>query len=210
MRKVLLLSGILSSLLYAMNDLLGGLRYPGYRFADQAISELGAAGAPTRGFLLPLGILYTVLALGFGLGVRQAAGLNRRLGLVGALLIAWVVVGSGTLWFPMQQRGAGSLATDAPHIISAAGSVVLMLLTIGLGAFALGPRFRIYSLATLLTVLLFGALTFPLAPRLAAGQPTPRLGIYERINVYASLLWMAVLALALLRRRAVAAQGSLP
>jgi len=78
--------------------------------------------------------------------------------------------------------------------------VLLLLLAIGFGAFALGRRFRVYSFGTLLTLVVFGALTARYAARLAAGQPTPGLGILERINIYASLLWVAVLATALLRR----------
>ena len=37
------------------------------------------------------------------------------------------------------------------------------------------------------------------APRLAAQLPTPWLGITERLNLVAYLLWIAVLAVALLR-----------
>ena len=47
----------------------------------------------------------------------------------------------------------------------------------------------------------FGALTFLDAPRLAANQPTPWLGVWERINVGVFLLWVVVLAAALLRSR---------
>jgi len=36
--------------------------------------------------------------------------------------------------------------------------------------------------------------------RLAAWQPTPGLGVVERINVYAYLLWVTVPSLTLLRR----------
>ena len=41
MRRVLLTCGILAPLLYLATDILGGLRYPGYRFTAQAVSELG-------------------------------------------------------------------------------------------------------------------------------------------------------------------------
>jgi hypothetical protein len=40
------------------------------------------------------------------------------------------------------------------------------------------------------------------APRLEAGQHTPWMGLTERINIYATMLWFAVLAIALLRARA--------
>jgi len=37
------------------------------------------------------------------------------------------------------------------------------------------------------------------APQLEAGQPTPWMGFTERINIYATMLWFTVLAIALLR-----------
>jgi hypothetical protein len=37
------------------------------------------------------------------------------------------------------------------------------------------------------------------APEVEANEPTPGLGIYERIAVFGSMVWMAILALALLR-----------
>jgi hypothetical protein len=50
-RKALLVSGILSSLLYVAIDVLGGMRYEGYSFTSQAISELMATGAPSEAFV---------------------------------------------------------------------------------------------------------------------------------------------------------------
>ncbi len=211
-RKGLLACGMLSSLLYVATDLLGGMRYPGYSFTSHAISELMAVGAPSEPLVDPLFIMYGVLALAFGVGVfRDAAGRNRALRITGALLIGYAAVGfAGPTFFEMRQRGASSLASDIPHIVLTGVLVVLLLLAIGFGAFALDKRFRIYSFATLVTVIVFGALTAPYATRIAAGQPTPGFGIIERIDVYSSLLWVAVLAIALLRRPWFAAQGSLP
>jgi hypothetical protein len=88
--------------------------------------------------------------------------------------------------------------------------VFLLLLAVGVGANALGKRFRAYSWATLLIVVVFGAVSAPFGARLAAGQTTPGFGIIERIHVYAFLLWVAVFAFALLRRRDTATQPLLP
>ncbi|MGZ6110526.1 MAG: hypothetical protein ACXWM3_04120 [Gemmatimonadaceae bacterium] len=63
--------------------------------------------------------------------------------------------------------------------------------------------------AGLATVILFGALTTPYPARMDVGQPTPGLGIIERIDVYSALLWLAVLGIALLRRPDTATEGSL-
>ena len=44
-----------------------------------------------------------------------------------------------------------------------------------------------------------GALAWLDAVRVAAKLPTPWLGVTERINIYGYMLWMAVLAITLLR-----------
>ena len=200
-RQVLLACGVLSSLLYLATDVLGGLRDPAYSFWSQTISELGAIGAPSQQFVAPLFMAYPVLAFAFAVGILWESGRrNRALRLTGALLAVYTVVGVvGFSSSPVHQRGTGSLASDLPHIIVAGLVVFFWLLTIGVGAFALGKRFRIYSLATLVTVLVFFVLTALYVPRVAANEPTPGLGLIERIDVYAAMLWLAVLATALLR-----------
>lgn len=201
-RQVLLGCGILSSLLYVATDILGGLQYKGYSFTSQAISELMAIGAPSESFVDPLFITYGVLAVAFGVGVLQERSGARRLPIVGTLLIAYGIIGfTGPIFFEMSQRGAGGAGSDLWHIVLTGVLVVLLLLAVGIGAFVFGKRFRTYSFATLLTVIVFGALSVPFAARLAAGQPTPGFGIIERIHVYAFLLWVAMFAIALLRRR---------
>ena len=206
-QQTLLVCGILSSLLYVATDILGGLRYEGYSFTSQMISELMAVGAPSETFVDPLFILYGVLAAAFGWGVFQEGAGERRVRLTGALLGAYGITGfTGPLLFEMNQRGAGGTGNDLPHIVLTAVLVLLLLLAVGIGAFALGTRFRTYSFATLLTVVVFGALTVPSGARLAAGQPTPGFGIIERIHVYAFLLWVSVFAFALLGRRDTATQ----
>ena len=46
--------GILSSVLYASTDVLAGLRYDGYSFKSQAVSELSASAASTRSLIVGL------------------------------------------------------------------------------------------------------------------------------------------------------------
>ena len=84
--------------------------------------------------------------------------------------------------------------------------VLLILLFIGFGATAEGKWFQLYSIGTILTLLVFGALAGIQGPRIAANLPTPWLGITERINVYSAMLWVLVLAVVLLRERKSEAQ----
>ena len=199
--RVLLLSGILSSLVYIATDVLGGLRYPGYSFSSQAISELMATGAPSEAFVDPLFLIYGVLVLAFGVGMVRAAGRSRPLRIAGMLLIAYAAIGfTGPTLFEMSPRGAAGPGDDTPHILLTGALVLLQLLTITFASFALGKRFRVYSFATLFILVGFGVLSAPYGARLAAGQPTPGFGIIERILIYSSLVWTAVLSLSLLRR----------
>jgi Na+/H+ antiporter NhaC len=65
---------------------------------------------------------------------------------------------------------------------------------------ALGKRFRLYSIMTMLILVLFGLLTGMDAPQVQANQPTPLAGVWERINISVFLLWLIVLSMVLLRR----------
>ena len=201
-RRTLLVCGVLAALLYALTDVLGGLRYPGYSFFSQAVSELMAVGAPSERLVDPLFLAYGVLVLAFGIGVwRAGAGGRRTLRVAGPMLMAYAVVGlTGPVFFEMHPRGTAGVGGDLPHIVLTAVLILLTLLAIGFGAFAFGRRFRDYSIATLLVLVGLGALSGPYAARLAAGEPTPGIGIIERILIYASQAWIAMLALALLRR----------
>jgi uncharacterized membrane protein len=67
------------------------------------------------------------------------------------------------------------------------------------GSALLGKRFRYYTYATVATLVVFGVLASLQAGRMVANQPTPWMGIEERINIYATMLWVAVVAIGLLR-----------
>src|SRR3954469_22625289 len=79
------------------------------------------------------------------------------------------------------------------HVPATAVMSLFIVLAMGFGATLLGKRFRYYSYGTIVTVLVFGALTSLQAGRIATNEPTPWAGIEERINIYATMLWVAVL-----------------
>lgn len=206
-RRLLLSCGILSSLLYVAMNVYFPMLWDGYSSASQTVSELSAVGVPTRPLWVLLGSVYALLLAAFGYGVWQSARGNRPLRVVGGLLITDGILSLG--WPPMHQRavlaaGGGTL-TDTMHIVWAVVTVLLMLLAIGFGAAALGKRFRLYSIATIVILLAFGVLTGLDGPNIAANLPTPLVGVWERINIGAFMLWVAVLAKTLLRVDDVAA-----
>jgi hypothetical protein len=196
-RKTLLVCGILSSLLYVAMNIIAALLYEGYDSTSQTVSELSAIGAPTRPVWLWLGIPYTLLATAFGWGVWVSAGRNRPLRVVGGLMVAHGII--GLFWPPMHMRGDEFSLTDTMHIVFGVVTVLIMLLTIGFGAAAFGKRFRLYSIATIALLIVFGALIGLDGPRISANLPTPWVGVWQRINIGAFLLWVVALAIALLR-----------
>jgi hypothetical protein len=198
-RKLLLICGILSSLLYIAMNVFVAMQWEDYSSASQTVSELSAIGAPTRPLWVLLGIAYALLVTVFGWGVWASARRNRPLRVVGGLMVAYGVISLAWPFAPMHLRGAEFTLTDSMHIVLAIVTVLLMLLAIGFGAAAFGKRFRLYSIATMVILVAFGALTGLDAPRIAANLPTPWVGVWERINIGVFLLWVVILAIALLR-----------
>ena len=199
-QDLLLLGGVLSSIVYVAADILCGLRYPGYSFTDQVISELSAIGAPTTALWVRLLQIFAVLFAAFTIAVVREGSGNRRLRLTGWLLVGFVL--SGPLWSfdPMHQRGDVFTWTDVGHI--ALGGVMVLLVTavITVGAGALGRRFRVFSRILVTVAVISGVGTFAYVPRMINQLPTPWVGMVERIHLYAFFLWVGVLAVALLRR----------
>lgn len=200
-RKILLVCGILSALLYGAMILV--IRYDGYSLVSQTVSELSAIGAPTRPLWMVLGSLYEALVLAFAVGVWLSAGGKLALRVVGGLLLAFGMLGLLWPFASMHQRevlaAGGATLSDTLHIILGVVTVLFMLVTIWVGAKAFGRRFRLYSIATFLILLLFGVLTGVDSPNIAVNLPTPWIGLWERINIAAFLLWVVVLAITLLR-----------
>lgn len=203
--KLLLLCGVLAPLLYAVADALAGMRWEGYSFRDQAISELGGIGAPSRPFFAILLIGVYLLLAAFGVGVRKSAAGRRSIRVAGGLLIALGVMALTVGQFvPMQPRGTEQGLTGALHVIEGMVAMILVLAAMAFAGAALGRRFRLYTIATFVVVVAFGAWSGMDAPSVEAGLPTPWLGVKERIFWYAYQLWFLVLAVALLRERGAA------
>jgi hypothetical membrane protein len=210
--KVSLICGILASLIYVATDIVAGMLWEGYSFTSQAISELSAIGAPTRSLVVTLGIIYDLLLIAFGLCVWVIAADKRpALRLIGGLLLGIGAIGFVWTLFPMHLRGAEMTFTDTMHWTIAGVVVLLILLMIAVGVIAYRKWFRLYSIGTLVTLLVVGMWSiFVGGAQIAAQQSTPFFGVMERITVYGYLAWVAVLAIVLLRVKGGQAPTSSP
>jgi len=201
--KVLLACGVLSSLVYIGGEVAASLSWPSYSYANQAVSELAAIGAPTRPWMLALFSVYNVLVLLFAEGVWRSAGGKRALKAAAVALGVYAVVGEVTQVFsPMSPRGSIAAANDVGHIILTAVEVISIVAMIALASGARGKGFRAYSLLSILVIMAAGITTGTMVQQMtAAASSTPWAGLMERVNIYGTMLWVAALAVALVRTR---------
>ena len=199
MRTALLVCGVLSALLYLGMNVFVPMRWDGYSRALQPISELFAIGAPTRSVWVSLNVVYSLLVVAFGWGVRKTAQSNRRTRIAGTLLIVGGLLG---LYIPpMHLRHEPFTLVDLLHAAWSVESLLMMPAVMGLAAVAFGRKFLVYTIATLVVWLVFGTLTSIDSLRLARHEPTSWLGVWERITFAAYMFWLVVFVALLLRHR---------
>ncbi|HEX6223585.1 MAG TPA: DUF998 domain-containing protein [Chryseolinea sp.] len=197
MKKQLLICGMVSSLFYiAMNAFIPFL-FDGYSVRSHTVSELSAIGAPTRQLWVTLAFVYMLLFAAFGFGVLKSAAGNRSLKTMGIFILiycAW-----NFYWPPMHPRGGEPSLTDTLHIVWASVTVILMMLMMGFGAAAFRGKFRVYTIGTMILLMVFGFITSLDATKIPDNLPTPLLGIWERILIALFMFWVIVLSIKLLR-----------
>ena len=146
---------------------------------------------------------YPLLFAFFGWGILKTSGGSRSLNITAALIIAYSIF--NFYWPPMHQReiiatGGGTL-TDTLHITWSLITLLLMMLIMAFGAAGLSKKFRLYTVATWAVFILFGVMTWLESPGIQKNLPTPLIGVWERINIGAFMLWVIVLGVVLLRMK---------
>jgi hypothetical protein len=205
LKRILLGCGLIAPVWWVAMDVIGSRRYSGYSYLNQTISELSAQGAPTRVLMTVVsGLPYALLMGAFGVGIWLTAG-ERPVGRLTAAFVTgealWGFVGG--LAFPMAMREVMAAGQDTLrnqlHGPYGIGMPVLFILAVIFGSRLFGKRFRLFSAATIVVLLVFGLLTSLQMGAVQANEATPWLGVIERTNAYAAMLWIAVLAGMLLR-----------
>jgi hypothetical protein len=199
LRRYLLMCGILSSALYVFTDILGGIIWENYDFTTQYVSELSAIGAPSRLFVIPMYFVYNILVFAFIAGVFQVSNSKLKIRILTFLLFGYIMAGVIGLFFPMNPGEPAMEFSNAMHQTLAGVTVIFILLSLAVGATIFGKQFGGYSVGTILAYLLLGALPFLGVAQIEEGLPTPWLGLVERSMVYGYMLWVALLAIVILR-----------
>jgi len=102
-------------------DWLAGKLLKGYNRAAQSMTELSAAGSPTRSLVVPLTLVAAVLMLAFGIGVWRLYGRALLPRVVAGLVIGNAIAGLvATLLFPPDsEKGLPSAARASSSCSSA-------------------------------------------------------------------------------------------
>ena len=191
----LLMCGVASSVLYSATEILASLRWDGYDWTSRMVSDLLAVSAPTRSFIVGPMRAYKGRRLAFGIGVWLCRT-NRAQQVTAILLAVYAVAGViGLLVFPLDYNTTGSGAVM--HMVATFTLIVLMFSFIVTAAVGGTKAFRIYSAVTVLVIIGGAVLAGMQVPRIEAGLPTPGLGIFERLNIYAMLVWVTLFAITL-------------
>jgi hypothetical protein len=200
LRRWLLACGIVGAVLYPLSDIFAAVRYPGFSYRDQAVSELFAIGAPTSTLVVSLFSVSSTLLFLFSIGIWKSANGRRSVRLM-AVMMALNTIDALLLWnfFPMHMRGSQPTFTDMMHGLLAIDP--FLLATLVLGAVALRGWFRVYTVLTIVFTSALAILGFSYVSAVIANQPTPWMGVIERASQYATNFWYAALAVVLLRRQ---------
>lgn len=196
-QKVLLTCGILAALLSLGTDLLAGRLIKGYSFSAQSMSELSAAGSPTRTLVIVLMLASSALMIAFGVGVWRAVEPAVLPRIVAGLIIGNALTGLiATLFFP--NRFGVRPEFGSPGVLLMFLSVLCFVLAMIFGAVAFGGWMRILSIVIPAGYILLAVLRFATAASSAAGA-AGLIGTQERTMAYSFLAWVAALAIYLLR-----------
>jgi hypothetical protein len=130
-----------------------------------------------------------LLVIIFGLCVWSTVDRKLSQKITGILFVGYAIIGIITpAFFPAPMRGVEATVRNVIHLPLTALEVLFILLSIVFGAIANGKRFRLYSICSLVLITIFGVWGGTFVTRVAHNQPTPWLGVIERVNIYSYLI----------------------
>lgn len=201
MKKTLInymgLLGIISLLSYTIAVLFAPLAYPGYDWMAQAVSDLSAAGSPSRQLWNQLAAPYSVCGLlcvmmvCVYLSERKAGNRILRVGIYLFAAMNWVSA-LGYTMFPLTEAGNPAGFQNIMHLAVTAAVVVLSVLSlivIIIGGFCQKtcPTLAMWAVIAL-GMMLAGAIGVNVVPPSYFGIP-------ERFSVFAAAGFQAVLGI---------------
>ncbi|MFW9942902.1 MAG: DUF998 domain-containing protein [Candidatus Thorarchaeota archaeon] len=203
-KKNLYYGGIFGPIIFLINDLIGSIITHGFNPIRNAVSELTQRGSENAILLSSLfliaGVMLVVFAIGIIVHYKFADSKLLFLGGIFIIFLGIFSALSGTI-FPMDPFDTDATFPGTMHIVLTGFNIVLIILAIpmiGIGLYRekKWKSFRLYSIVTVLIMATCGGLTSVLMM-----NDIELLGLFERITIYAYQLWIAILAVLLIKEQ---------
>lgn len=180
--------GMISSILYILHVLIGGLLWDGYSHIVQPISDLTSMGAPNRMLLLIITILYGILAIVFAtvfyMQIKIIKNKPLSFGIL-FLVIMEIISFVGYFLFPLEVAGVEVLTFQSMmHIFV---TIIVVFTTIGFTLVTGIAFLRIQRTIKLgIFILICGVIIIVsgVATGAIIANGNPITGLIERINIF--------------------------
>lgn len=202
MWRKLTVFGMISSIVYALHVVIGGILWKDYSHLDNAISDLTGAGAQDKDFLLIFTTIYAICAIVFSLSaymyLKNSVSKSVRAGLL--VYLAMHIVSASYGFFPVDPIGAPITFLGFMHILVTALIVPLtiaapILIGVGIKREEGYKTFGVYSIITGCFMFVAGGLSVYIA-----ANTLPLFGLVERLNIGSLQVWMFIFSFMLFRK----------
>ena len=190
---LVLISGVLAVVFYFLHDVMGAANYPGYRWMEQAVSDLTATDAPSYAVASGYTTVYKIFTCLCCACLALLAGNERKSLRLGIYLFALMqgISAIGYSLFPLTGSGYDGSTQSFIHVYVLTVLVVLLsivsLIFIAIGSFK-GKHRPLGILAIVALVsMFFGAVG-------SQSVPKEYFGLVERFSTYSATLYTGVLA----------------
>ena len=198
MKIWILVCGILAIVFYVLHDIVGALNYPGYKWMEQAVSDLTATDAPSRtvaGGLTTIHGIFNCVGCAFIVVLVRNERKSFRIG-VYLFALMHAVSAIGYSLFPLTGSGYDGSFRSFIHVYVVTVLVVFLaissLILIAVGSF----KDKNKKLGILAIIALALMMTTPIS----FSVPKEIFGIIERLTVYSSVLFTGVLSVYFYRK----------
>lgn len=202
MKKFYPLFGIAGPIIYILAVIIGGMIRNDYNFLYNTISELTLANAPNLILMSAFFGIYNFSLVIFGIGALMDNEIAESKKYKAATLMLAIigVMGLLLLFFPQDPRNAAVTFKGTMHIAIAGISSLLTLISVLL----IGLNFRkvkkmksfsIYSFISFIVILISGG-----AAAISVSSNSAFGGLFERITIFAFMLWLIVFSYLILKK----------
>jgi hypothetical membrane protein len=199
MMRKLTIFGSFGVLAYVIHVLVGGLLWEGFNHLNQPISDLTASGAPDRGLLSIITLIYGMFSIVFSVcAYAYIKDFAPRVSKIGMLLFLGLHIISITYgFFPQDLPGAPVTFKGIMHLVVTGLIIPLTILApilVGKGLRKISSfrSYGNYSVITGIIIFITGGIT-----AVFFVNKLPYFGLVERINIGVLQLWMFVTSIKL-------------